>query len=111
MGFTSRDMYAECDQQMLVRALRRAGLTYEALADESGRELRKIARSEKRKRRGDGIPTTISKQLVGQLVTGKAATTHELRGIAIERALGMDDGSIFVPRVVRGVGSEQQRTA
>ncbi|AIM40986.1 Cro protein [Mycobacterium phage Squirty] len=110
MGFTTRDMYAECDLALFVRALRRSGLTYEALADESARELRKIARAEKRKRRGDGIPTTISKQLIGQLATGRAKSTHELRGIAIERALGVGDGDIFVPRVVRGVRTEQ-RTA
>lgn len=110
MGFTARDMYAECDRELFMRALRRSGLTYEALADEAARELRKIARSERRKRRG-GVPTTVSKQLVGQLATGKAKATHELRGIAFERALGLGDGDIFVPRVVRGVGTTQRKTA
>lgn len=111
MGFTARDMYAECDRELFMRALRRSGLTYEALADEAARELRKIARSERRKRRGGGVPTTVSKQLVGQLATGKARATHELRGIAFERALGVGDGDIFVPRVVRGVGTAQRQTA
>ena len=103
MNATSRDFYADCDREMLIRAMRRADVTHEELADESSIQLRKIARSERRKGRGgDDVPTSISRQLIGQLCSGKAKSTNELRGVAIERALGVDDGAIFVPRVYRG---------
>lgn len=102
MVFTSRGMYAEVDLGMFRRALRRSQMSYQQLADEATRELRKIARSEKRKRRDDSVPTGISKALVGQLAVGKARATHELRGIAIERALAVADGDLFVPKVVHG---------
>ncbi len=101
MGFTSRDMYAQVDGAMLRRALRRSGLSYQGLADEATAELRKIARSEKQKRR-DGVPEGVSKSLVEQLINGKSKTTHELRAIAIERALEMPQGDIFLPTVARG---------
>lgn len=108
MSFTSRDMYAEVDRDLLRRALRRSGLSYQELADEATSELRKIARSERRKRRGDGIPDGVSKSLVERLVNDRTRTTHELRAIAIERSLGVSDGDLFVPRVVRGVHTTQQ---
>lgn len=101
MNATSRDFYADCDREMLIRAVRRAGVTHEELADESSVELRKIARSERRRGRGDAVPTSISRQLIGQLCSGKARSTNELRAVAIERALGLDDGSVFAPRVYR----------
>lgn len=109
MGFTSRDMFAECDSEMFARARRRSGLAQEALAVEAEKELRAIARTARRQRRGDGVPETVSKQLVGQLERGESTTTHELRGIAFERALGVPEGSIFAPVVVRGVRSAKRR--
>lgn len=113
MNATSRDFVADCDREMLMRALVRTGLTHEELADESSVQLRKIARSERRKskERGDRVPTSNSRQLIGQLVSGKARSTNELRAIAIERALGMDDGSIFAPRVYRVTRDASRRSA
>lgn len=113
MNATSRDFVADCDREMLMRALVRTGLTHEELADESSAQLRKIARSERRKskERGDRVPTSNSRQLIGQLCSGKARSTNELRAIAIERALGMDDGSIFVPRVYRVTRDANRRSA
>lgn len=110
MSFTSRDMYAEVDTELFARAVRRSRMSYQELADEASLRLRKIARAERRKRRGDGVPETISKALVEQLVNGKAKATHELRGIAFEEALGVSMGDLFTPVVVRGVGTTQ-RTA
>ena len=110
MGFTSRGMYAEVDHDMFCRALRRSQMSYQELADEASRELRKIARSERRKRRDATVPDGISKALIGQLAVGSAKKTHELRGVAIERALMVPDGELFVPRVVRGTGTVK-RTA
>ncbi|MDL9938725.1 hypothetical protein QSJ18_18415 [Gordonia sp. ABSL1-1] len=110
MNATSRDFYADCDREMLLRALVRTGFTHEELADESSVQLRKIARSERRKGRG-AVPTSISRQLVGQLCNGATRSTNELRAIAIERALGMDDGSIFVPRVYRGTRNVDRQPA
>lgn len=92
--------HSEPDVRELKRALRRSQLSYQALADEAALELRKIERSERRKHRGSDVPVGVSKALIGQVVQG--AATHELRAIAIERALGVDDGEIFVPRSVRG---------
>lgn len=109
MGFTSRDMFAEADTGMLQRALRRSRMSYQELADEAAMNLRRIARTERRKRRGEGVPETISKALVEQLVNGKAKTTHELRAIAIEEALSVAHGDIFTPGVVRGVGTMQRK--
>ncbi|AMS03204.1 helix-turn-helix DNA-binding protein [Gordonia phage Herod] len=111
MGFTSRSMYAEVDLDMFMRALRRSGMSYQELADEATRELRKIARSERRKRRPDNVPAGVSKALIGQIVNGAAKSTHELRGLAIERALEVSDGDLFVPRVVRGSGTTNRRVA
>lgn len=111
MGFTSRGMYAEVDQDMFLRALRRSGMSYQELADEATRELRKIARAEKRKHRGDGVPAGVSKALIGQLVGGAAKVTHELRGLAIERALEVEPGDLFVPRVFRGAGTTNRRAS
>lgn len=111
MNATSRDFYADCDRHLLVRAMVRADVTHEELADEASMQLRKIARSERRKGRGDSVPTSISRQLIGQLCSGKARSTNELRGVAIERALGVDDGAIFVPRVYRITRSTNQRSA
>lgn len=111
MGFTSRDMYSEVDAEMLIRALRRSGLSYQELADEATKELVKIARAERRKHRGAGLPESVSKSLVDQLVNGRAKSTHELRAVAIERALGVSDGDLFVPRVLRGVYATQRRSA
>lgn len=105
MNATSRDFYADCDHELLIRAMRRAGMTHEELADEASVQLRKIARSEKRKGRGSAVPTSISRQLIGQLCSGKAKSTNELRGVAIERALGVEDGAVFVPKVYRGTRS------
>lgn len=105
MGFTSRGMYAEVDIEMFRRALRRSGMSYQELADDSTRELRKIERSERKKNRGDGVPTGVSKALVGQIASGSAKHTHELRALAIERALMVSDGDLFVPRVFRGAAS------
>lgn len=103
MGFTSRDMYAEVvDSDLLRRALRRSGLSYQELADEATSELRRIARSERRKRRGDGVPDGVSKSLVERLVNQRTKTTHELRAIAIERSLGVTDGDLFAPRMLHG---------
>ncbi|OBB47639.1 hypothetical protein [Mycolicibacterium fortuitum] len=111
MGFTSRGMYAEVDGALFVRALRRSQMSYQELADEASREMRKIARAEQRKNRGDGVPAGVSKALIGQLVTGKAKATHELRALAIERALGVDPGDLFVAEVVRGQRTATRRTA
>ncbi|OCH80350.1 hypothetical protein A9310_21660 [Gordonia sp. UCD-TK1] len=108
---TSRDFYADCDHEMLIRAMRRADVTHEELADESSIQLRKIARSERRKGRGSDVPTSISRQLIGQLCSGKAKSTNELRGVAIERALGVDDGALFVPRVYRGTRDGNRRAS
>lgn len=102
MNATSRDFYADCDRDLLIRAMVRADVTHEELADEASVQLRKIARSERRKGRGDRVPASISRQLIGQLCNGKAKSTNELRAVAIERALGVDDGAIFIPRVYRG---------
>lgn len=110
MGFTSRDMYAEVDVDLFRRALRRSGFSYQELADEATGELRKIARSERRKHR-TGVPEGVSKALVEQLINERARTTHELRAVAIERALGVEDGDLFVPKVVRGVRSTQRKIA
>lgn len=110
MSFTSRDMYAEVDHGMFMRALTRSGMSYQELADEAGTQLRKIQRAERKKRRGDGVPVGISKALVGQIASGAAKVTHELRGLAIERALGVADGDLFVPRVFRG-SQPTKRTA
>lgn len=109
MNATSRDFYADCDQELLIRAMRRADVTHEELADEASVQLRKIARSEKRKGRG-GVPTSISRQLIGQLCSGKAKSTNELRGVAIERALGVDDGAIFAPKVYRVTRNALRKT-
>lgn len=106
--FTSRDMYAEVDHGMFMRALRRSGMSYQELADEAGTQLRKIERAEKKKHRGDGVPAGVSKALVGQIASGTAKVTHELRGLAIERALGVGDGDLFVPRVFRGAHTTKQ---
>lgn len=111
MNATSRDFYADCNRDNLFRAVRRTGLTHEEVADEASRELRKIGRAERRKRRGDGVPTGVSRQLIGQLLSGKATSTHELRAVAIERALGMDDCSLFAPRVYRGTRDAVRQTA
>lgn len=108
---TTRDFYADCDRDMLLRAIIRADVTHEELADEASVQLRKIARSERRKGRGDNVPTTISRQLIGQFCNGKAKATNELRAVAIERALGVDDGAIFVPRVDRVTRDAHRRTA
>ncbi len=108
MGFTSRGMYAEVDIDLFRRALRRSGFSYQELADEAERELRKIARSEKKKNRGGDVPAGISKALIGQLASGSAKNTHELRGLAIERALEVSDGDLFVPRVFRGTASTKR---
>ncbi len=110
VGFTSRDMFAEIDGDLFRRALRRSGFSYQELADGATSELRKIARSERRKHR-TGVPEGVSKSLVEQLVNERTRMTHELRAVAIERALGVSDGDLFVPRVVRGARSTQQRPA
>lgn len=112
MGFTSRDMYAQVDVTMFRRALRRSGLSYQGLADEATAELRKIARSERQKRR-DGVPEGVSKSLVEQLINGKSKKTHELRAIAIERALERAPGDIFLTVVERGAraATRSRRTA
>ncbi|WP_345314137.1 hypothetical protein [Gordonia alkaliphila] len=110
MNATTRDMYAEVDTEMFSRALRRSRMSYQELADEASLNLRRIARAERRRRRG-GVPETISKALIGQFATGAAKTTHELRGIAIEEALGMSPGDLFVPVVVRGTRTTQRQTA
>ena len=46
-----------------------------------------------------------------QIASGAAKTTHELRAVAIERALSASDGDLFTPKVLRGAGTTQQRTA
>ena len=74
MGFTSRGMYAEVDLDMFRRALRRSGMSYQELADDATRELRKIERAERKKNRADGIPAGVSKALVGQIASGAAYT-------------------------------------
>lgn len=109
MGFTSRDMYAEVDGDLFRRALRRSGFSYQELADEATAELRKIARSERRKHR-DGVPEGVSKSLIEQLVNSRTRTTHELRAVALERALGVSDGDLFVPQVVRVVNTTTRKT-
>lgn len=108
MGFTSRGMYAEVDTDLFRRALRRSGMSYQELADEAERELRKIARAEKKKNRGDDVPAGVSKALIGQIANGTAKNTHELRGLAIERALEVSDGDLFVPRVFRGASTAKR---
>lgn len=111
MTYTSRDMYARVDTEMFGRAVRRSRMSYQEVADEAALRLRKIARTERRKRRTDSVPETISKALVEQLVNGKAKTTHELRGIAFEEALGVSLGDLFVPVVVRGVHPTQREAS
>lgn len=108
MGFTSRDMYAEVDTDLFRRALIRSRLSYQDLADDATKELRRVVRSEKKKNRWDRLPETISKALIGQIASGAAKTTHELRAVAIERALAVSDGDLFTPKVVRGVGTTQR---
>lgn len=108
MGFTSRNMYAEVDLDMFMRALRRSGLSYQQLADDATKELLKIKRSEQKKKRGDGVPDGVSKALVGQIAAGTAKYTHELRALAIERALEVSDGDLFVPRVFRGAATTKR---
>lgn len=110
MTTTTRDMYAEVDTEMFSRALRRSRMSYQELADEASLILRRIARSERRRRKS-GAPETISKALIGQFATGAAKTTHELRGIAIEEALGMSPGDLFVPVVSRGTRATVRQTA
>lgn len=110
MGYTPRDMYAEVNAQTFVRALRRSRMSYQEVADEGSRILRGIARTERRKHRVD-VPETISKALIGQFASGAAKTTHELRGIAIEEALGVSPGDLFVPVVVRGVSATPRKSA
>lgn len=111
MSYTSRDMYAEIDVDMFRRAVRRSRMSYQDLADEASFCLRRIAREERRKRRGEGVPETVSKSLVEQLFNGKAKTTHELRGIAFEEALSASPGDLFTPIVVRGANTTQRLTA
>ena len=111
MGFTSRDMYAKVDIDMFRRALIRSRLSYQELADDATKELRRIVRSEKKKNRGANLPETISKALIGQIASGTAKTTHELRAVAIERALSASDGDLFTPKVLRGAGTAQRHTA
>lgn len=101
MGFTSRDMYAAVDLPLFKRAIVKSQMSYQDIADDATRELRRIARAERKKNRGDGVPESVSKGLVGQLATGRADRTHELRALAIERALGCDPGDLFVSEVVR----------
>lgn len=108
MGFTSRDMYAAVNVDMLRRAVRRSQLSYQAIADGATAELRKISRRERQKHREEVVPAGVSKALIGQLMTGKADTTHELRAIAIEKALEVSPGDIFTPTVVHGVGATQR---
>ena len=98
--------YAKPNLVALKRALRRTGMSYQAVADEATLELRKIERQERRKRRGEDVPVGVSKALVGQIAKG--AATHELRALAIERALGVDDGEVFAPRVLRGANPTQR---
>lgn len=112
MGFTSRDMYAKVDNlEIFRRAFRRSELSYQALAEESARELRQIGRLEKRRKRGADVPQGISKSLIEQLLNGKANKTHELRAVAIEKALGVAMGELFVPIVDRGAHTTQRKTA
>ena len=107
MGYTPRTMWSDLESAGdLYRRVRLSGLSYRELADDVEKELSKIARSEKRKRRDGDVPRTCSHALIGQLVTGRAKTVHELRGVAIERALGVAEGSLFVPRLVRGARNE-----
>ncbi len=103
-------MYAEVGADMLRRALRRSGFSYQELADEATAQLRKIARSERRKHR-TGVPEGVSKALVEQLVNERSRTTHELRAVAIERALGVADGDLFMPKVVRVAPTTHRKTA
>ena len=102
MAYTPRTTWAELvSHDALFRYVRRSGLSYRDLAVDVERELTKIARNEKRLKRDDGsVPRTCSHALIGQLIKGRAKTVHELRGVAIERALGVPDGDLFVPRVV-----------
>lgn len=101
--------YAKPDLVALKRALRRTGMSYQAVADEATKELRKIERQERRKRRAEDVPGGVSKALVGQIAKG--AATHELRALAIERALGVNDGDVFAPRVLRGASPAHRLTA
>lgn len=113
MARTSRGMWAETiSPEMLFRHVRRSGLSYRELADDVERELTKIARDEKRKRRDVGtVPRTCSHALIGQLVRGNAKTVHELRAVAIERALGVADGDLFAPKVMRDARINHRQTA
>lgn len=103
----SRVIWADLNcAEAMYRCVRRSGLSYRALADDVERELSKIARDERRKRRDSAsVPRTCSHSLIGQLVNGKLKTVHELRGIAIERALGVPDGDLFTPKVVHSARS------
>lgn len=113
MAHTSRDMWAEMiSPEMLFRHVRRSGRSYREIAEDVENELTKIAREEKRKRRDvDAVPRTCSHALIGQLVRGQAKTLHELRAVAIERALGVPDGDLFVPKVMRDARIDNRQTA
>lgn len=113
MAYTSRVVWADLNSaDVLYRKVRASGLSYRDLADEVEQQLRKIAREEKRRRRDDSlVPRSCSHALIGQLVNGQSRTVHELRGIAIERALGADEGDLFTSRVMRDARTGNQQPA
>ena len=105
MGYTSRVVWADLNcAETLYRCVRRSGLSYRALAEDVERELSRIARAEHRRgRNGASVPRSCSHTLIGQLLNGQARTVHELRAVAIERALGVSDGDLFTPKTLSGI--------
>jgi hypothetical protein len=103
MPYTPRTIWADLNSaEVFFRHVRRSGRSYRELADDVERELKKIAREERRRKRDDStVPQTCSHALIGQLITGKATTVHELRAIAIERALGVPEGDLFTIKMMR----------
>lgn len=113
VAYTSRVVWSDLKSaDVLYRKVRQSQMTYRDLADEVERQLRKIAREEKRRRRDQTrVPTTCSHALISNLINGQSKSVHELRGLAIERALGVCEGDLFVSRVMRDVRTANQKSA
>lgn len=108
MAYTSRTMWAELiSADTLARHWRRSGHTYRSLADEAAHELRKIERDYRRRKIAVEVKDGCTHTTIWNLVNGKATTVNETLGIAIERALGVTEGDLFVPRALHGARHKQ----
>lgn len=108
MAYTSRKMWAELTSaDALARAKRRSGHTYESLAGAVTSELLKIKRDYRRRKIDIEVKDGCSGTAIWHLVVGNGNTVNETLGIAIERALGVTEGDLFVPKVLHGGRNEQ----